>query len=93
MVSCMVRQEELEKYRTHCENAFYSLTLGSGQPEKQVTKSDLAQNLQRLYLLHLPGNLQPLPPETLLSSPPPQTKPKPTIQYDENYILPAEENR
>ncbi|HNE18609.1 MAG TPA: hypothetical protein PKM44_01395 [Turneriella sp.] len=93
VVSCMVRQDELEKYRTHCENAFYSLALGGAQPEKQVAKSDLTQNLQRLYLLHLPGNLQPVPPETLLTAPPPQTKPKPTIQYDENYILPAEENR
>lgn len=93
VVSCMLRQEELEKYRTHCENAFYSLTLGGGQREKQVAKSDLARNLQKLYLLHVPGNLQPLPPETLLGAPPPQTKAKPTIQYDENYILPAEENR
>jgi hypothetical protein len=93
VVSCMVPQDELEKYRTHCENAFYSLTLGGAQPEKQVAKSDLTQNLQGLNLLHMPGNLQPVPPETLLSAPQPQTKPKPTIQYDENYILPAEENR
>ncbi len=93
VVSCMVRQDELEKYRTHCENAFYSLTLGGSQPEKSVAKADLMQNLQKLYLLHMPGNLQPVPPEMLLTAPPPQTIPKPTIQYDENYILPAEENR
>ncbi|GAB4439522.1 MAG: hypothetical protein OHK0011_22120 [Turneriella sp.] len=93
VVSCMVREDELEKYRTHCENAFYSLTLAGGQPEKQTAKSDLTQNLQKLYLLHVPGNLQPVPPESLLSSPAPETKVKPTVQYDENYILPAEENR
>ncbi len=93
VVSCMVRQDELEKYRTHCENAFYSLSLGGVKPEKQIAKSDLTQNLQKLYLLHVPGNLQPLPPEALLSAPPQQATPKPTIQYDENYILPAEENR
>lgn len=90
VVSCMVRQDELEKYRTHCENAYYSLNLGSGQTKKTVEKSDLVKNLQKLYLLHVPGNLQPLPPEALLSEPP-ETKTK--IQYDENYILPAEENR
>jgi hypothetical protein len=93
VISCMVPLDEWEKYRTHCENAFYSLTLGGAQPEKQVAKSDLTQNLQGLNLLHMPGNLQVVPPETLLSAPASQAKPKPTIQYDENYILPAEENR
>jgi len=92
VVSCMVLKDNLEKYRTHCENAFYSLNLSGMQPGKLIGKSDLEQNLRQLRLLHFPGNVQPLPPETLLNAPP-QTMPKPTIQYDENYILPAEENR
>jgi hypothetical protein len=89
VVSCLVPQDELEKYRTHCENAFYSLTLDGAQLDKAAGKAELLQSLQKLYLLHVPGNLQPVPPETLLAPKTPEVKPK--IQYDENYILPDEE--
>lgn len=92
VVSCFIRHEEVEKYRTECENAYYSLNLGAGEPKEKSATSDLAKELQNLHFLHVPNNLPVIEPETVLEGTVP-SKSKPQIQYDENYILPAEEYR
>lgn len=92
VVSCMVRADEKEKFRTHCENAFYSLSL-TGEGETKQVKADVTKQLQKIYFVHIPGNLPVVSPESLMLPQPAQTKPTPSIQYDENYILPDDKNR
>lgn len=92
VVSCFIPREEVEKYRTECENAYYSLSLGTGEIKTTKVKSDLAKELQNLYFLHVPGNLPLIEPASILGGQAPSTT-KPPVQYDENYILPAEEYR
>jgi len=95
VVSCLIPTELYARYRTHCENAFYSLVLeankGTPVEEKKVSGS-LADQLARLYFVHMPGNLPVMPPEALMS--PAGNKPAAApIRYDDNYILPDENNK
>jgi hypothetical protein len=90
VVSCMVPTAEYEIYRTHCENAFYSLILDADRGPKDKGKnkiSALVIELQKLHYLNMPDNLPVIAPEVLLNTGPKPTVTKPT-QYDENYILP-----
>lgn len=97
VVSCMVPLESYQSHRTHCENAFYSVTLetviATMKPGETVSNSDLMFELSRLYFLNMPGNLPVLTPETLLKTPTTAPKPETTPQYDENFILPDEKNK
>jgi hypothetical protein len=96
VVSCFIPVEEYEKYRTHCENAFYSLSLESVMAKMKLesaTKSDLMVELTRLYYLHVPGNLPVIQPDTVLSPAAVAPKPENKINYDENFILPDEKNK
>lgn len=96
VVSCFIPAEEYDKYRTHCENAFYSLSLESVMAKMKLesaTKSDLTIELARLYFLHIPGNLPVIQPESVLSPATTAPKPENKINYDENFILPDEKNK
>lgn len=95
VVSCLIPRDREETFRTHCENAFYSLTLEADRgeeasPGKRV-KTNIMEELAKLYFLNIPGNLPVIPPETLLrgtaTAPETPTGPGP-VQYDDNFILP-----
>jgi hypothetical protein len=95
VVSCLIPGNEQDRYRTHCENAFYSLTLEAdkgGDWDKKNSKNNLMNELAKIYFFHIPGNLPVLAPEALVNTPIPQ-KPAGTIQYDDNFILPDENNK
>ena len=81
-------------YRTHCENAFYSLVLDADKSsEGGKTKVDLAYELQRLYYVNIPGTLPVVAPEVLMGAPASAPKPENKIQYDDNYILPDDASK
>lgn len=95
VVSCLIPRELEDKYRTHCENAFYSLVLdadkGEGNAGKKV-KNNLMEELAKLYFVHVPGTLPVLAPENLMKTNTPTTSEPATnpVQYDDNFILPNE---
>lgn len=95
VVSCLIPGERYGEYRTHCENAFYSLVLdadkSSGSPAR--SKVDLISELQKLYYMNIPGSLPVIAPEVLMGAPSPQKPASNPIQYDDNYILPDASNR
>ncbi|MBV6494180.1 MAG: hypothetical protein LDLANPLL_02206 [Turneriella sp.] len=94
VVSCLVPQSREKKYRTICDNAFYSLALEGDShdntlPAQKIAKASLMDSLGRFYFFHVPGNFAVLAPETVLQAPeisPPQTPRR--IEYDDNFILP-----
>lgn len=91
VVSCVIPATAYAKYRTACDNAFYSLVLDgarSGGATSTPAKQDNLARLQNFYFLHIPGNLPVLAPEALMKDETP-TKPRPS-NYDENFILPNE---
>jgi len=96
-VSCMVPQDEYETYRTFCENAFYSVSLetviATLKPGETATNTDLMIELGRLYFMHIPGNLPVISPDALIKSETTAPKPQNKPQYDENFILPDENNK
>lgn len=94
VVSCLVPGERYAEYRTHCENAFYSLTLDAEKSSDSPSRSkvDLTSELKSLYFLNIPGNMRVMSPESLLNTTQPQ-KPASAVQYDENYILPDDASK
>ncbi len=95
VVSCLIPAERYAAYRTHCENAFYSLVLDADKSSEPggKTKVDLTFVLQRLYYVNIPGTLPVIAPEVLMGAPAAAPKPEGKIQYDENYILPDDANK
>jgi hypothetical protein len=82
--------------RTHCENAFYSITLdgrASSMTSAEVNKIDLVDELSRLYYVNVPGNLGVLSPDAVLGAQPTLAPAATKTEYDENYILPNESNK
>ncbi|MBN8221219.1 MAG: hypothetical protein J0L53_09860 [Spirochaetes bacterium] len=96
VVSCLIPRELEDTYRTHCENAFYSLVLeadkGDGSAPGKRLKVNLVDELAKLYFLNIPGNLPVIPPEAVLKSIAPVSDQPATnpVQYDDNFILPNE---
>jgi hypothetical protein len=96
VVSCLIPQELYARYRTHCENAFYSLSLEAdkaGPADEKKVSGSLADQLARLYFVHMPGNLPVMPPEALINPAGPNKPSAAPIRYDDNYILPDENNK
>lgn len=95
VVSCLIPADRYVTFRTHCENAFYSLVLDAEKSSESSgrTKVDLAYELQRLYYMNIPGTLPVVAPEVLMGTPAATPKPANTIQYDDNYILPDSSNK
>ncbi len=95
VVSCVVPADKYIVLRTHCENAFYSISLdgkSSPSPDSTASKSDLTAEISRIYYLNMPGNLPVIAPEALLGAQPQKVTPAKT-DYDENYILPDANNK
>lgn len=96
VISCVVPAAKYELLRTHCENAFYSITL-DGKAESTTNndghKTDLVAELSRIYYLNVPGSLPVLSPEALIGVQPTQAPAAIKTEYDENYILPNENNK
>lgn len=95
VVSCLIPADRYAAYRTHCENAFYSLVLDADKsPESGgKTRVDLVSELQRLYYVNIPGTLPVVAPEVLMGAPATAPKPENKIQYDDNYILPDDASK
>jgi len=94
IVSCVVPADKYSELRTHCENAFYSIsTSGSSPATTQTTaKADMLADWARIYFVNMPGNLPVIAPEALMVTQPVKAEPA-KINYDENYILPDENNK
>ena len=95
VVSCLIPADRYATFRTHCENAFYSLILDADKTSESggSTKVDLSRELQRLYYMNIPGTLPVIAPEVLMGTPATTPKPANAIQYDDNYILPDSSNK
>lgn len=91
VVSCRVRHDERQKYRTHCENAYYSLTL-TGSPGEKPSAVDIAQDAEKTQPAPAGVTPKPIPAQAPPVAPAVQ-KQKPTPKYDENYLLPTAEDR
>ncbi|MBL8032145.1 MAG: hypothetical protein JNJ69_00480 [Leptospiraceae bacterium] len=96
VVSCLIPANMYTQYRTHCENAFYSLVLDAEKGGDAPVKADVYSALRNFSYQNLPGNLPVVAPDALMSSgagnAAPQ-KPPGAVQYDDNYILPDEVHR
>ncbi len=95
VVSCLIPRDQEDKYRTHCENAFYSLVLEADRGDATTGKKmkvNLVDELAKLYFVNIPGNLPVMPPEALMKTSTPQPEQQPTgpTMYDDNFILPNE---
>ncbi|AFM13374.1 hypothetical protein [Turneriella parva] len=93
VVSCVVPAEKYAELRTHCDNAFYSLSTGGSAPAaSSQSKADALADWARIYYVNMPGNLPVLAPEAVMGTQPAKAEPA-KINYDENYILPDENNK
>jgi len=94
VVSCVVPADRYAELRTNCENAFYSISAGGSAPagDNQPAKSDYMNDWAKIYYVNMPGNLPVLAPEALMLTQPVAPEPA-KINYDENYILPDENNK
>lgn len=94
VVSCVIPASRYTELRTHCENAFYSISAGGASPatDTQTAKADRLADWARMYYVNMPGNLPVLAPEALMLTQPTKAEPS-KINYDENYILPDENNK
>lgn len=94
VVSCVIPMERYADFRTHCENAFYSLVLDAEKTDSgQRTKADIVSELAKIQYSNVPGSLPVIAPDTLMGVPAAAPKPAGQIQYDDNYILPDSGNR